>query len=66
MAEKPTTVPTTADVDAFVAAVPDERRRRDARTLLALLGEATGEPPTMWGYLDRRLRVASLPVRDRA
>lgn len=49
MAEKPITVPTTADVDSFVAAVSDERRRRDAQTLLALLGEATGELPTMWG-----------------
>jgi hypothetical protein len=37
------------DVEAFLATVPDERRRADARELCTLMGEITGEPPTMWG-----------------
>jgi Domain of unknown function (DU1801) len=41
--------PTAADVDAFLDAVPDERRRADARTLCSLLAEVTGEPPVLWG-----------------
>jgi hypothetical protein len=49
MAKAPKTQPTGADVEAFLAAVPDETRRADARTLCALLGEVTGEPPVMWG-----------------
>jgi hypothetical protein len=47
MAQK--TQPTGADVEAFLDAVPDERRRADARTLCALLADATGEPPVLWG-----------------
>jgi hypothetical protein len=43
------TLPTTDDVEAFLAAVPDERRRADARTLCSLLSEVTGEPPVLWG-----------------
>jgi hypothetical protein len=36
-------------VEAFVASVADERRRRDARLLLDLMGRATGQPAAMWG-----------------
>ena len=36
-------------MDAFIAAVPAEGRREDARELCRLLAEWTGEPPTMWG-----------------
>jgi Domain of unknown function (DU1801) len=43
------TLPTQDDVAAFLAAVPDERRRADARTLCSLLSEVTGEPPVLWG-----------------
>jgi hypothetical protein len=42
-------VPTSADVDAFLEAVPDENRRSDARALLELMRFVTGEPPVMWG-----------------
>jgi Domain of unknown function (DU1801) len=49
MAESQKTLPTSDDVDAFIATVPDERRREDARTLCRLLGEWTGEPAVMWG-----------------
>ena len=43
------TVPTTADADAFLAALPDERRRGDAVALAALMARVSGEPATMWG-----------------
>lgn len=37
------------DVDAFLASVADERRRRDAEAALALLVDETGATPRMWG-----------------
>lgn len=40
---------TGASVGAFIAAVPSETRRRDAKTLLALMKKLTGEKPKMWG-----------------
>jgi hypothetical protein len=40
---------TNASVDAFLETVDDERRRRDCRTVLAMMKEATGEEPKMWG-----------------
>ncbi|MGW4648772.1 DUF1801 domain-containing protein [Kitasatospora sp. NPDC004289] len=48
MAE-PKTVPTDEDPAAFLAAVPDARRRADAQALCALVAEVTGAPPVMWG-----------------
>jgi hypothetical protein len=36
------------DVEAFLDAIPSPERRADARTLAALLGEVTGEPPVLW------------------
>lgn len=43
------TVPTGADVDAFVEAVADPAQRSDARTLVAMLQRLSGEAPYMWG-----------------
>lgn len=43
------TQPTAASVEAFLAALPDARRRDDARAVCRLLQEVTGEPATMWG-----------------
>jgi hypothetical protein len=43
------TLPTDEDVEAFIAAVPDEARRMDAQALCRLLTEWTGERPAMWG-----------------
>jgi hypothetical protein len=40
---------TGASVAEFLARVPDEQRREDARRLCALMQEITGEPPVMWG-----------------
>src|SRR5262245_24576301 len=43
------THPTDASVEAFLAQVPDDRRREDARRVCAMMREITGEPPAMWG-----------------
>jgi Domain of unknown function (DU1801) len=43
------TLPTGQVAHAFIAAVPDEVRREDARRLCGLLTDWTGEPPVMWG-----------------
>lgn len=43
------TAPTGQPVDEFLAGVPNERRRADAHTLIALMREVTGEEPVMWG-----------------
>ena len=37
------------NVDAFLDGVENPRRREDARRLLALMQEVTGELPKMWG-----------------
>lgn len=49
MADQPKTVPTDADVRAFVDAVPHAVRRRDAHRMLDLLSRVTGEEPRLWG-----------------
>jgi len=43
------TKPTSASVAEFIAAVPDETRRADAKVLLKMMRQATGEKPKMWG-----------------
>jgi hypothetical protein len=43
------TVPTGADVDAFIDGVDSDRRRQEARAVLAMMREITGEQPVMWG-----------------
>ncbi len=43
------TRPTKADVSAFIDAVENETRRKDAKTLLAMMKKITGEQPKMWG-----------------
>lgn len=40
---------TTASPVAFVRAVKDPKKRKDAETLLKLMREASGCPPKMWG-----------------
>jgi hypothetical protein len=49
VAKPPVMRPTSADVGAFLDAVPNETRRGDAKVLCKLLGEVTGEPPVLWG-----------------
>jgi hypothetical protein len=60
----PKTRPTEADVGAFLEAIPDQRRRDDARTVCRLMQEVTGEVPVLWGtgivgFGRVRLRYAS-------
>ena len=43
------TQPTDADVEAFLATVPDEKRREDARAVIELMSRVTGAPPVLWG-----------------
>ncbi len=42
------TLPSEADVEAFLASVPDERRREDARAVCRIMAEETGETPATW------------------
>jgi Domain of unknown function (DU1801) len=48
-AKSPVMRPTGAAVDEFLARVPDEQRRQDARQLCAMMQEITGQSPVMWG-----------------
>ena len=43
------TMPTDQSVEAFLSAVPDERKREDCWSLLGLMKSITGEDPRMWG-----------------
>lgn len=49
MAYEAKTRPTPTSAADFIAAVEDPKRRADAGAACALLAEATGEPPVMWG-----------------
>jgi hypothetical protein len=58
------TVRTDASVDEFLAAITDERRRRDAVAVRDLMASVTGEPGAMWGagivgFGNRTLTYAS-------
>jgi len=43
------TKPTAKSVTAFINTVENETRKRDAKTLLAMMKRITGEKPKMWG-----------------
>ena len=43
------TAPTTIDPANFIDTVPNDTRRKDAKTLLHLTAEITGLEPQMWG-----------------
>jgi len=43
------TRPTSRSVAAFLKTVADEKRRRDCQALVALMKEATGSKPRVWG-----------------
>ena len=40
---------TDASVEDFIAAVADDRRREESRTVDAMMRKITGHPPRMWG-----------------
>jgi len=41
----------SGDVEAFIEAIEDEGRRADSRRLIAMMREASGEPPVLWGTM---------------
>lgn len=43
--------PSENSVDEFIRGISHQKRQRDARTLVGLLREATGEEPRMWGAI---------------
>lgn len=43
------TQPTSSDVASFIAAIPDETKRRDSEVLREIMSDVTGEPAAMWG-----------------
>ena len=43
------TKPTSVSVTAFLAGLPDETRRADAKTIIKIMQKVTGEKPKMWG-----------------
>lgn len=45
------TQPTGDDVQAFVAATPDEGQRADAAALVDMLTNGSGDPPVLWGKI---------------
>ena len=49
MANENKTRPTAGSVSAFLNALENETRRRDAKTVLAMLKRVTGLKPRMWG-----------------
>jgi hypothetical protein len=64
MGAKLKTTPTTTTVSAFLASIADSDRRRECRTLLALMRRATGKSPVMWaggivGFGSYHYRYAS-------
>jgi len=46
---EPKTQRTNASVAAFIAAIENEQRRKDAKAVDKLMREITGEKPAMWG-----------------
>lgn len=40
---------TDESVDDFIAGIADEGQRTDAREVMAMMEEISGEPPAMWG-----------------
>jgi hypothetical protein len=45
----PKTQATKASVSQFIKAIDDDRRRRDCKTLVAMMEKATKKKPVMWG-----------------
>lgn len=43
------TIPTPADVQAFIGKLEDDTQRRDSEELVAIMSNVSGQPPVMWG-----------------
>lgn len=64
MAYEPKTRETKASVAAFLEKIPDPARRKDCRTVAAMMRKASGAAPKMWGpaivgFGSTRLKYAS-------
>ena len=46
-----TNKPTDASVDAYLAAIPDEQRRKECKVIAEMMGRATNAKPQMWGSM---------------
>lgn len=58
------TRPTTASVEEFINAVPDEQKRTDCLVLLEMMKKASGEEPVLWsssiiGFGHKRYKSAA-------
>ncbi|WP_157155018.1 MULTISPECIES: DUF1801 domain-containing protein [unclassified Diaminobutyricimonas] len=49
MADEPKTVPTEVAPAEFIQTIPEDKRREQGERVLALMSDATGDAPTMWG-----------------
>jgi hypothetical protein len=49
MAQTNKTTPTRASVEQFLNGIENARRRDDCRAVVAMMKEASGERPVMWG-----------------
>jgi hypothetical protein len=49
MAAEPKTKRTKESVAAFLAAIEDEQKRKDAKAIAKMMADVTGEKPAMWG-----------------
>lgn len=43
------TKPTKVSLTEFLDAMPEQKRRADCETIAAMMQQATGEPPVLWG-----------------
>lgn len=67
MASEPKTRPTDASVADFLEAVEHPGRREDGKVIAAMMAEASGEKPVMWGpsivgYGTCRLKTGDWPM----
>jgi hypothetical protein len=46
---EPKTTKNDRDVATFLAEIDDDQKRQDCQVIAALMQEATGNPPAMWG-----------------
>lgn len=49
-------------VSVFLKSIADDRKRKDAETIMKMIRRITKETPTMWGDSNRGVRQLSLRV----
>ena len=45
------TIETDGDVEAFLDAIADPRRKEETRAVVGMMADITGEPPRLWGSI---------------